>query len=62
MGAMLHALARRGAAREGSCSFENRHGGGYRVMLGVRGSEPLYDPAAGVAVLLDGEIVNRAQL
>lgn len=62
MGAMLHALAHRGAAREGSCSFENRHGGGYRVMLGVRGSEPLYDPAAGVAVLLDGEIVNRAQL
>jgi asparagine synthase (glutamine-hydrolysing) len=59
---MLEALAHRGAGGAGVCAFANNDSGGHRAVLGERGAEPLCDAAAGIAVVLDGDILNRKDL
>jgi asparagine synthase (glutamine-hydrolysing) len=59
---MLEALAHRGSEAAGVCAFATSSGGGHHVVLGERGAQPLYDAAAGIAVVLDGDILNRKAL
>jgi asparagine synthase (glutamine-hydrolysing) len=56
IGAMLEALAHRGAADASVCSFLSETG--HRVVLG----HPYYDPGSQIALALDGAIANRQEL
>jgi asparagine synthase (glutamine-hydrolysing) len=67
MAAVLQALAHRGPQAAGACALSGR---GFRVVMGQRqgvaqGSsriQPSCDEAAGIALALDGEVCNLAEL